>query len=372
MRRPPLWFRWLLRILPRSFRNSHGAEIVATAADYARDRGLLGRVYVWCRAAVDVLSVAVTCRWSHSRKAQRPPQPRAGATFDAVTQDIRHAMRSLRADGRFVAFVTLVVGLGIGASLTVFNLTNALLIQPLPFQEPERLVWISNGEWGRGQALSAISVQVAYVNGLRSGSEQLEDIAGYHLFDRDGDHVVLMGDEAERATRLRVTSNLFDVLGVRPLHGRLFTAEEAWDDGPPAILLTYAYFARRFDADASIVGSSITLDDAPVSVVGVLPPSFDFETIFAPGRRIDYVSPYPLSERSSRSGNTLGVIARLAPGATIDSAAAEVAALADTIHSDDLNGFEPIVHPLHQHIAGGLRTTFVLRVGAMALEMLIV
>lgn len=372
MRRPPFAFRWLLRTLPRRFRETHGADIVATAADYADGRSLVGRAYVWSRAAIDVLAVAVASRRPGRGTARGPQDPRPAPTLDGLTQDIRHAARSLRADARFVVFATLIVGLGIGASLTVFNLANALLLQPLPFHEPERLVWISNGEWGRGQALSAISVQVDYVNGLRDGSQQLDDVAGYHLFDSDGDHVVLVDDEAERATRLRVTGNLFDVLGVRPLHGRLFTAAEAWDDGPAAILLTHSYFARRFDADPSIVGRTISLDDAPVTVVGVLPPSFGFETIFAPGRRVDYVSAYPLSARSNRSGNTLGVIARLAPGATIATASAEVTTLIDAVHNEDLNGFDPVVHPLRQHITTGFQSGVLMLGGAVVLVMLIV
>ncbi|NKB88978.1 MAG: FtsX-like permease family protein [Acidobacteria bacterium] len=369
MRRPPFWFRWILLALPRSFRRTHGAEIAATAEHYASQRGLMGRTYVWARAALDVAWTGLATRL---RAPGRSVGSGRGTFWDPAAQDLRHAVRSLRADARFVAFVTLVVGLGIGASLTVFNVAHAMLLKPLPFSEPDRLVWVSNGEWGRGQALSSISVQVAYVQALREASRQLEDVAGYHLFDGDGDRVITVGQDSTRATRLRVTTNFLDVLGIRPEHGRLFTVDESVDDGPAALVLTHRAFVRRFDADPSIVGQAVFVDDEPVAVVGVMPPTFDFEAVFAPGRSIDYIVPFPLSDRTNRSGNTLGVIGRLAADATVGSAAAETEAITAATRNEDLNDFEPVVRPLHTHIAGGFTPSVGLLVAAVGLVMLIV
>jgi predicted permease len=365
MSRAPRWFRALLRALPADFREAHEEEIVELAAAYAGRRGALGRAFTWLRSALDVLFIACRAR-------VRPRGTRAWSRTDGLLRDIRYGLRSLGRSPGFVAFAVGIVGLGIGASVTVFSVVHALLIRPLPFAEPERLVWIANGEWGRGQQLSEISVQVNYLVDIRNESTQITDAAGYHLFDGDGDHTLTVDGRPERVTRLRVTENLFSVLGVEPLHGRFFTADESWDDGPPAIVLTHGFWERAFGADPSIVGRSVTLDDVPVTVVGVLPETFVFTAIFAPSRRIDYVAPFPLSPRSNRTGNTLGLIGRLAPGASVPAAQAELTALAARPTADRRNGFDPVVRPLRDHVSGDFRSTMLVLVGAVGLVMLIV
>jgi len=292
--------------------------------------------------------------------------------WEEITEDTRCGLRSLRRDVRLAVFVMTIVGLGVGACVTVFSVARAILLRPLPFADPGRLVWISNGDFGPGQRLSEISVQVAYLVGLRDEAEQLVDVGGYHLFDGDGDHTFVSGGDPERVTRLRVTGNLFDVLGVEPVLGRTFSAEEVWDDGPSAVLLTWGFYVRRFAGDASILGQAVNVDGAPATVIGVLPPSFDFTSIFAPGRRIDYVAPFPLSPRSNRSGNTLGLIGRLAPGAAPESATAEAAAIASRVEADRLNGFNPVIRPLREHVSGRFRTALQVLTGAVLLVLLIV
>jgi len=292
--------------------------------------------------------------------------------LDRWIRDIRYALRSLRRDLGLTIYATLILGLGIGATVTVFSVTNALLLRPLPFDDPDRLVWISNGEWGRGQALSNLTVQVNHLVDLRTLARSFTDVAGFHQFDRDGDHTLRMSGEAYRITRLRVTENLFSVLGVRPALGRPFAGEETQDGGPLAILLTHGAWVSRFAADSGVVGRAITIDDAPATVVGVLPASFDYGGMFDPGRRIDYVQPFPLSEETNRTGNTLALVGRLAPGATIEAAAAEATSLAGRSTSDRRNAFVPVLQPLHERVSGGFRAAMYLLTGAVTLVMLIV
>lgn len=352
--KPPIWFRAFLALVPRDFRRRHGDEITHLASRYAEGRSLAGRTAVWARASLDVLSVAI----------------RARATLpDQLTRDARTGIRSLRRDLGFTAFAILMIGFGIGASVAVFSVARALLLRPLPFSEPERLVWISNGEFGRGQALSTISVQSGQLEPLRTVATQFTDVGGYHLFDREGDHTIRFGDVSLRATRLRVTGNFFGLLGVQPIEGRLFADEEVIDDGPPVVLLTHAGWRRLFDGAGGAVGSEIDLDGDRATVIGILPPSFGFTEIFAPGSRIDYVAPFPLTERSNRTGNTLGLIGRLAPGASIASAQAEAEALT---RSDLSNEFEPVVRPLRDHLSGGLRPTVGLLAASVLMVMLMV
>lgn len=354
MTRPPVWFRAFLALVPRDFRRRHGEEITHLAARYAEGRAWPGRTLVWARACLDLLAVAIRSR------ATLPEQ---------LTRDVRSGVRSLRRDLGFTTFAVVMVGMGVGASVAVFSVARALLLRPLPFTEPDRLVWISNGEFGRGQALSSISVQSGQLEPLRTVSTQFADVGGYHLFDRAGDHTIRVGEASLRATRLRVTGNFFDLLGVHPVMGRLFAADEMLDDSPPVVLLTHAGWQRIFGGAPNAVGTEIELDERRATVIGVLPPSFGFTEIFAPGSRIDYVQAWPLTERSNRSGNTLGLIGRLAPGASIASAQAEAVAL---VRSDLSNRFNPVVRPLRDHLSGGFRATVALLAASVLLVVLMV
>ena len=220
--------------------------------------------------------------------------------LEDIWLDLRYAFRTLRRNVSWALFAVVIVGVGIGASVTVFSLVNALLLRPLPFHEPVRLVWISNGD---AHDLSARTVQVTHVWTLQSGSQTLADVAGYSEFYGAGDHHLIDAGEPERVTAVPVTQNFFPLLGVQPQLGRVFSAEESTFGGPKAVLLSHQFWVRRFASDPAIVGRAITLDGEPITVVGVLPISFDFGTVFAPGRRIDYFSPYPL--RLKRTGKAI-------------------------------------------------------------------
>mgnify|MGYP002623363090 CR=1 FL=1 len=356
MRRPPSWFRALLSLLPERFRREHGEEICELASRYAEGRSAPGRALVWARAGLDLLVVAARGRTG---------------LFDGLVRDVRYGVRSLRRDLGFALFAVAIVGLGIGASVTVFSVARALLLRPLPFDDPDRLVFVSNGDFGRGQALSAISVQSGHVESLRASATQFVDVGGYHLFDREGDHTLHLAGGPVRATRLRVTDNFFDVLGVEPIVGRLFAPDEVLDESPPVILLTWPSWQRHFQGDPGVIGSSVRLDATSATVIGVLPASFDYTQIFAPGSRVDYVAPFPWSERSHRTGNTLAVIGRLAPGATLASAQAEAEA-AVLPPGERINDFEPVVTPLREHLSGGYRPTVLLLSASVVLVMLMV
>ena len=292
--------------------------------------------------------------------------------WETIAADVRFSARTLRRDARLSAFAVLIVGLGIGASVTVFSVVNALLLRPLPFRDAERLVWISNGD---SPDLSGQTAQVRYVQALQRDSRTLEDVAGYSPFYGVGDHALVSESaEPERLTRIKVTQNFFGMLGVRPALGRLFTAEEAVFGAPDVMLMSHALWQRRFGADRGIVGRAVVVDGNPVTVVGVLPESFDFGTIFAPGRRVDYFSPFPLSEETNRQGNTLALVGRLRAGATPALAQSEATTMAANVKRDGgrLNGFHPLVRTLRDHVSGTFRTALRVLIGAVALVMLMV
>lgn len=374
MSKLPPGFAYLLRALPAEFRARHRAAMQDLMASYTDAQSGWSRATMWLSAAVDILWVGLALRIQEARGGRSRRRGRRGAPpLDTLVQDVRHSLRSLRRDWGLATLATLIVGLGIGASSTVFSVANALLLRPLPFEDPGSLVWIANNEWGRGQQLSSISVQVSHLWDLQNQSRLFSDVAGVFLFDRAGDFTLTGSGEPERLTRLRVTENLFPMLGVRPQFGRLFTPEDVTSDAG-AVLLSHGFWARRIGADPEIVGRTLTINNTPVTVVGVLPASFDFTTIFAPGSRIDFVAPFPLNDVTNRQGNTLALIGRLQPGATMEAAQAEATAIAARPYEGDArrNDFVPRLSPLREHVSGGFRPAMILLTGSVGLVMLIV
>ena len=291
--------------------------------------------------------------------------------LDSIVQDLRYTFRTLRRDSGFTTFAVLIVGLGIGASATVFSVVNTLLLRPLPFHEPERLVWIANHDTS---GLSGQTTQVGHLLDLRDLNHSFSDLAGYFAFYGVGDNLLIGQGEPERLSGVPVTENFFQVLGVQPQIGRLFTAEECKWHGPRAVLLSHGLWARRFGSDPAIAGRKLTINDAPVTVAGVLPASFDLASVFAPGSHFDLYFPFPLSAETNRQGNTMAIIGRLKPGVTIGSAQAELKILAGQIMRahPERNDFEGKITPLAEHVSGRIRPALLVLACAVGVVMLIV
>jgi predicted permease len=291
--------------------------------------------------------------------------------FQNLLQDLRYTARTLRRDVGFAAFAILIAGLGIGASATVFSVVNTLILRPLPFARPAELVWIANHDTS---GLSGQTTQVGHMLDLRERTQTLSAIAGYFAFYGVGDNLLSGRGEPERLSGVPVSENFFDVLGVKPMLGRGFNAQESAWNGPKAVMLGHAIWERRFNRDPKIVGASLIINDLPHTVVGVLPASFDFATIFAPGSRLDLYFPFPLSPETNRWGNTMAMIARLKPGATAARAQAEMRTLAPQITREhpERNDFEGFVKPLGEQVSGNIRLAAWVLAGAVAMVMLIV
>ncbi|PYT19788.1 MAG: multidrug ABC transporter substrate-binding protein, partial [Acidobacteria bacterium] len=294
-------------------------------------------------------------------------------TLDSILRDLRYAFRALRRDAGFATFAILVVGLGVGASSTVFSIVNAVLIRPLPFRDPGRLVWIFNHE--ENSDLSGQTTQVGHFLDLRREIHSFSDLAAYFAFYGVGDNKLTGQGEPERLSGVPVSANFFQLLGVQPQLGRLFTAEECKWNGPKVVLLGHGLWVRRFASDTGIVGKHLTLNDETVTVVGVLPESFDLASVFAPGSHIDLYFPFPLTAETNRWGNTLAIIGRLKPGVTLPSAQAEVTIISRHLtdaHPRDRNDFAARLSFLREHVSGRLRPAFVVLACAVGLVMLIV
>ena len=338
-------------------------HVEAMAADLMDDEGL---------SLEDALATARRRFGNMTQQAEEVRGTWIARWMNDAVQDLRYTLRTLRREAGFTTFAVLVIGLGIGASSTVFSVVNALLLRPLPFSDPGRLVWIANQAIDND--LSGQTVQVGHFVDFRERSQSYSDIAAFFAFYGVGDNKLTGAGEPERLSGVPVSQNFFPLLGVRPLLGRLFNNDECKWNGPKAVLLSYGLWKRRFASDLSIVGSKLTLNDEPVTVVGVLPQSFDFSTVFAPASHIDLYFPFPLTAETNRWGNTLSIIGRLKPGVTIASARSEASVLGKLIAKahPERNDFDPRVTFLEEHVSGRFRPALFVLACAVVVVMLIV
>ncbi len=290
-----------------------------------------------------------------------------------AAQDLRYTLRTLRRDTGFSILTILIIALGIGASSTVFSVLNTLLVRPLPFKDAQKLVWIANKTKEEGD-LSGQTLQVSLFLDLRKHNKSFLDIAAYFAFYGVGDTVLTGNGESERLSNVPVSQNFFPLLGVQPQIGRYFSPEECKWNGPKAVMLSHGLWERRFGSDPNIAGKPITLDGQAVTVAGVLPASFDFGSVFAPGSHIDLFSPFPLSAETDRWGNTLALVGRLKPGISLQRAQAEASVLGVQITKahPKKNGIDPKIVSLSQHVAGKLRLPLIILACAVGVVMLIV
>jgi predicted permease len=293
-----------------------------------------------------------------------------GASFGEETvRDLRFAFRQLIKNPGFTAVAVLTLALGIGTCTAMFGIVNAVLLKPLPFREPTRLVWIENIFQ---DGLSGRTTRADTFLGWREQSKSFESLAAYFAFS-DYLPLTLTGTgDPERLRNVAVSDNFLPTLGVVPLHGRNFTAEECAFNGPGAVLLTYGYWQRRFGADPSVVGRTISLNSKPNTVVGVLPASFDFSSIFTPGSGVDVITPFPLTPETARWGNTVFGIGRLKPGVTIDQAQTELTVISKRLQESIKAGkFGAEIRPLDTALRGKFRSAFLLLSAAVACVLLI-
>jgi predicted permease len=288
--------------------------------------------------------------------------------LESLGADLKYGFRGMCRNAGSTVFAILIVGLGIGGASTVFSVVNALLLRPLPFRDPGQLVWISNGQ--------NYSIQAEHYSDLRSQNQSFSDLAGWAGVYNVGDQELTGTGEPERLTSVPVTGNFFTLLGVQPAIGRLFTKEECQGkySAPTAMLLSGSFWRRRFAADPKIVGNTLTLNNHPVIVAGVMPASFDFASIFAPGNPIDIFIPWPLTDQTKPAGNTMSVVGRLRPGTSVASAQAEFTVLAKQLENQhpDRNPVLPRLVLLQEHVSGQVRPALVVLAWAVGLVMLIV
>jgi predicted permease len=284
--------------------------------------------------------------------------------------DLRFAFRQLLKNPGFTAVAVLTLALGIGACTAMFSVVHAVLLRQLPFQEPEHLVWIENVGIG---GLSARTTRVDNFLEWREQNGSFEELGAYFAFFDYTRYNLIDHGEPRRLRGVGISQNFLDVLGVRPLLGRGFVDEECVWNGRKAALLSHAFWQQQFDGDRSIVGRPVTLNGEPTEIVGVLPPSFDFDSIFEPGTEVEMLLPFPLAEQTARWGNTIFTIGRLKPTATIRQAQAEFDVISRRISlaHPERGGFGARMTSLENSIRGPFRAAMLILSGAVACVLLI-
>jgi MacB-like periplasmic core domain len=205
--------------------------------------------------------------------------------LDIFLQDLKYTLRTLSRDRGFTLVAVFILALAIGANIGVFSVVNTLLLRPLPFPDSHELLWIAPPPTDCGLSCATYSAD-AYEE-FREQSRAYQDVSGYQAFTTANNLRFTGRGEPQSATGIEVIGNFFQVLGVQPAMGRLYTPDEA-RGGPHAVaLLTNAYWRRQFNADPAIVGKAIELNGTPTTIVGVLADSFDFGAVFSPGAKVD-------------------------------------------------------------------------------------
>ena len=308
---------------------------------------------------------------------QAKEQQRAARGFpwlDVLQQDLHFAFRTLVHDRGFTAIAVIILGLGIGANVAVFSVVNTLLLRPLPLGDPQQLVRILTKNPRGGESSMTFSTDATQE--LQRQNHSFESVSGYFAFSGP-DNLKLTGKgQPIPVTGLLVDKDFFSTLGVAPLLGRGFLPEEAVDSKRPAALLSYAFWKRQYSGDRNIVGQTIDANSTPVTVIGVLPPEFDFGSIFSPGYKVDMYWPFVYRDFHD-DGNSLALVARLKPGVTIGQAQAEADQLFPTLqfnekHPEYGHGYTANVLGLKDYVTGKLRRSLLVLWCAVGLILLIV
>ena len=262
--------------------------------------------------------------WTQATEHHR--EARGLMSLDILLQDLQYTLRTLSRDLGFTIVAVLILALGIGANVAVFSVVNNLLLRPLPFYNSQQLVWIAPPPQKCGASCATYSTD-AY-EGFRTLTRSYQDVTGYFAFSSSDNLSLNLGGAPITATSILVIHNFFQLLGVQPAMGRAFTADDAREGAPPVILITNAWWKRQFNADPTIVGKAFDMNGKQTTVIGVLPASFDFGAVFAPGTKVDALIPLDLYGPPRNWGNIITLIGRLKPGVTLPQAVDEAAAVA--------------------------------------------
>ena len=278
-----------------------------------------------------------------------------------VINDIRYALRTMLKSPGFSSIAVLALALGIGANTAIFSVVNSVLLRPLPYKDPNRLVHVHRMQ----PPIERGPISRPDFFEWRDKQEVFSDIGAYHF------QVVNLtgGDQAERINGARVTGNFFSLFDVAPAAGRFFGPTDDQPGATPVAVISYGLWQRRFGGQSSLIGQTITINGNSYTVIGIAPASFQFP------RRIELWKPAILDEQKAQRGsNYLKIIARLKNGVSRSQAEAQMnqiaAALAQQYPDNDTN-LSVMIVPLLEEQVRNLRGVLLIMLGAVSLVLLI-
>jgi predicted permease len=318
----------LLRLFPPAFRDRYGDEII----EAIRSEGLSACVVrdlvaTACRLRGRQL-VSVFCASDTTDTPHLPP-PAQRSEMDTILQDLRYAFRQFVRRPGFAAIAVLSLALAIGSNSLIYGLLDGFVFHPFPYPQPDRLVSI-------GVTFPKLSAETTYVEALSApeyvdirASKSLARTASFDLANR----TITGGDSPERVFTALLLDDLFPVMGMAPALGRGFAAEELAPNGPPVAIISHRLWQSRFAGDPTILARPIRVNGATTNVVGVMPPGLLLigTDLWLPWGRDP--------ARVPRNNRQLNVLARLAPGASIEQANAELASIARQVEQREKPAF---------------------------------
>jgi putative ABC transport system permease protein len=296
------FYRWLLHLYPASFRREYGAEMCHAFAERRREAaGLAGLAGLWLDTVPEVIGNAAAVHW------------------DILVQDLRYTRRSLARARGFAFTAVVVTALGVGATAAAFSVTDFVLVRPLPFANPDRLVDV----WCSLPGYAELQFSPANFDDWKRINRSFSNMAAYTGFAAN----MVTPQAPRRVQGTWVTYNLLHTLGVAPAYGRDFTAADDRAGAPGTVMISYAFWQSEFGGDRRILGRSLRLDGASYQVIGVMPADFQFPT-----RDIQVWAPFRFDKASGdyqdRTNIWLNAVARLRPEVSLDQARSEARTIA--------------------------------------------
>jgi hypothetical protein len=268
--------------------------------------------------------------------------------MEMLIRQIRYALRSLLRRKSFTAIVVLTLALGIGACTAIFSVVDGVLLRPLPYPEAERIVQLREVNSKGGQ----MSFAEANFLDVRARTRTLEAVAQYN----GGTTTVTGGIEPARAMVFRVSADFFRVLGTQPFLGRTFAAEESKPGGASVVVISYGFWQRMLGGKADLTGTTLRISDKSFSVVGVMPPAFDFP------QNAEVWTPREASvPETPRSAHNWQVVARVIPSVKIEQARAEVSAISKQLkqeYTSEMDAVDFALIPQQEDMVGVFATPY--------------
>ncbi|HET9371431.1 MAG TPA: ABC transporter permease [Vicinamibacterales bacterium] len=343
---PTRVYRRLLALAPTDLRARHGDEMAAVFADAiarARVRGRRAVAAVWLRAALDLAAARVRSMARRSRTHSHEPR-----STSMLGTDLRYTFRWLRRQKTSTALVVVMLTLGIAANIVVFSLIDGLFLRPFPFPDQDRLVYVN-------VAAPKWNLDVVGINypDFAKWQEQVRAFEAIGIWDEASFNLSAPGAPAERIDGAEVTSGFAAALGVQPILGRMFTADEDRPNGPPVVLIGERVWRERFAGSLDVLGQTLRLNNVARTIIGVLPARAEF-----PGRIKLWVPLAGDPAQSYRSYGYAGAIGRLKPGVTAEAAQEDLRRAHEQVWatSDPDKATWPFVRPLRYEFSNAFRT----------------